>query len=145
MSVTETDRPQTPSSAQVLGGLTAYLTMSDARAASAFYQRALGAKEISCMPPPGGDSSKVIHCHLHINGASLFLSDGFPEHGHPATPHQGYGLVLNLDDIDAWWKRAVDNGMEVVMPLQLMFWGDRYGQLRDPFGVSWSMNQPATN
>ena len=45
--------------------------------------------------------------------------------------------------MDAWWKRAVEAGAEVVMPLQEMFWGDRYGQLRDPFGVLWAMGAPS--
>jgi uncharacterized glyoxalase superfamily protein PhnB len=51
-------------------------------------------------------------------------------------------LHLQVDDVDAWWQRAVDAGAEIVLPLQKMFWGDRYGQLRDPFGVLWSMSQP---
>jgi hypothetical protein len=51
-------------------------------------------------------------------------------------------LTLMVDDIDAWWRRAVDAGAEIVMPVEQMFWGARYGQLRDPFGVVWAMNQP---
>jgi uncharacterized glyoxalase superfamily protein PhnB len=45
--------------------------------------------------------------------------------------------------VEAWWRRAVEAGLEIVMPLQVMFWGDRWGQLRDPFGVLWSMGAPA--
>ena len=52
-------------------------------------------------------------------------------------------LHLGADDIDAWWKRAVDAGCEVAVPLQLMFWGDQWGNMRDPFGVEWAMNAPA--
>src|SRR5829696_9132571 len=48
-------------------------------------------------------------------------------------------LHLQVDDIDAWWTRAVAAGAEIVMPLALQFWGDRYGQIRDPFGVLWAM------
>jgi uncharacterized glyoxalase superfamily protein PhnB len=44
-----------------------------------------------------------------------------------------------VEDVDVWWNRAVAAGAEVVLPLQLMFWGDRYGQLRDPFGVIWAL------
>ncbi len=58
---------------------------------------------------------------------------------------RGYTLHMKVDDVDFWWKRAVDAGAEVVLPLQRMFWGDRYGQLRDPFGVLWSMGQPDTS
>jgi uncharacterized glyoxalase superfamily protein PhnB len=71
------------------------------------------------------------------------LCDGYPEHGHPALPHQGYAIHLYIaDDIDAAWERAVAAGCEITLPLQKMFWGDRYGQLKDPFGVSWSMGKP---
>lgn len=44
-----------------------------------------------------------------------------------------------MDDADAWAKRAADAGAEITMPVGQMFWGDRYGQLRDPFGHSWSI------
>ncbi len=64
------------------------------------------------------------------------------EHGYPSQTPQGFNLMLPVDDIDAWWQRAVDAGATVVMPVATMFWGDRYGQLRDPFGVLWAMNQP---
>jgi len=84
-----------------------------------------------------------MHVHLYINGSSLMLSDAYPEHGHPFKTHQGFSLQLVVDDIDSWWERAVAAGVEVVMPVERMFWGDRYGQLRDPFGVLWAMNEPA--
>ncbi|MCI3182340.1 glyoxalase, partial [Caulobacter sp. CCUG 60055] len=83
------------------------------------------------------------HLHLYINGGSLMLSDGYPEQGHPVTPHQGFSLTLRVDQIDRRFKQAVDAGAEVVMPVELMFWGERYGQLRDPFGVLWAMVSPA--
>src|SRR5689334_19771056 len=71
------------------------------------------------------------------------MADPYPEHGHPYKPAQGYTLHLKVDDVDRWWQRAVAAGAEVVLPLQKMFWGDRYGQLRDPFSVLWSMGQPS--
>jgi len=85
-----------------------------------------------------------MHIHLHINGSTLMLSDFYPENGMPAVKPQGYTMQLHLgsDDIEAWWQRAVDAGCEVVMPLQVMFWGDRWGNMRDPFGVEWAMNAP---
>jgi uncharacterized glyoxalase superfamily protein PhnB len=70
------------------------------------------------------------------------LSDAYPEHGHPLKTPQGFMLHLQVEDVDAWWDRAVAAGAEIVLPLQLMFWGDRYGQLRDPFGVLWSLSEP---
>ena len=83
-----------------------------------------------------------MHIHLHLNGSSIMLSDAYPEYGHPLQPPQGFSIMLPVDDIDAWWERAIEAGAESVMPVQLMFWGDRYGQLRDPFGVLWALNSP---
>lgn len=85
-----------------------------------------------------------MHVHLHINGSSLMISDAFPEHGHPHRPIQGCTMQLHLDNdnIDRWWQRAMDAGCEVAVPLDVMFWGDRWGLLRDPFGVEWGMNAP---
>jgi len=89
------------------------------------------------MPPD--DQGRTMHIHLHINGGSVMLSDPYPEHGHPLQPPQAFTLHLQVNDVDAWWGRAVAAGAEVKIPLQLMFWGDRYGQLCDPFGVTWSL------
>ena len=124
-----------------LGGVIPYLSVSDASAAAEFYKRAFGAEEVARASMPGSD--KIIHLHLYINGGSLMLADPCPEHGHPHREPQGYTLQLVVDDVDAWWQRAVDAGAEIVLPLQLMFWGDRYGQLRDPFGVTWAVSQPS--
>ena len=109
--------------------------------AAQFYARAFGAKEVARHPTD--DQGRTMHVHLYINGGSLMLSDPDPEHGCPHTPAQGYTLHLKVNDIDAAWKRAVDAGCEVLLPLQVMFWGERYGQVRDPFGVRWSMGAPA--
>ncbi|HTK35708.1 MAG TPA: VOC family protein [Caulobacteraceae bacterium] len=131
----QTEAPQT------LGTLTPYLTVSDAKAAGDFYAKAFGAVEVNRMV--GAPDGRLIHLHLHLNGASLMMSDPFPEHGHGFKEIQGMSLVLQVEDADTWWGRAVAAGCEVVMPLQLMFWGDRYGQLKDPFGVLWAMNEAA--
>lgn len=131
---------QTPQP-QVLGGIVPYLSLDGASRAAAFYARAFDAREV--FRHPTDDKGRTMHIHLHINGASLMLADPYPEHGHPHRPAQGYTLHLKVDDVDAWWQRAVDAGAEVVLPLQKMFWGDRYGQVRDPFGVLWSLGQPS--
>jgi PhnB protein len=83
-----------------------------------------------------------MHIHLYINGGSVMLSDPYPEHGHPLQTPQAFSLHLQVDDVDAWWRRAVEAGAEIGMPLQKMFWGARYGQLRDRFGVTWSLSTP---
>jgi uncharacterized glyoxalase superfamily protein PhnB len=124
----------------VLGGVVPYLVVDGATRASAFYQRAFGAREMFRHPPD--DKGRTMHIHLHLNGGSLMLCDAYPEHGHPYQAAQGFTLHMKVDGIDAWWDRAVAAGAEVVLPVQVMFWGDRYGQLRDPFGVMWSMGEP---
>lgn len=130
---------QYPAMPEVLGGLVPYLQVEGASKASEFYVKAFGAKEV--FKHPVDESGRTMHVHLYVNGSSLMLSDGYPEQGCPVEKPQGYNLTLQVKDIDSWWKRAVDAGATIVLPLQDMFWGARYGQLRDPFGVLWSMNE----
>jgi PhnB protein len=137
---TQTSDPATPAPA-VLGGIIPYLSVNGASAAAAFYQRAFSAVEVARHPPD--EQGRTMHIHLHINGSSLMLSDAYPEYGHPLEKPQAFNLTLQVNDIDRWWDRAIAAGAESVLPVQKMFWGDRYGQLRDPFGVLWSMNEPA--
>lgn len=118
-------------------GVVPGLSLSDATAAVDFYGRAFDARELNRVPAP--DGKRILHCHLAINGGSIMINDAFPEFGCPLQAPQGYALHLQVDDVDAWWDRAVGAGAVVEMPLQLMFWGDRYGRLRDPFGVVWSL------
>jgi uncharacterized glyoxalase superfamily protein PhnB len=125
---------------EVLGGVVPYLTVEGAAKAAAFYANAFGAFEVARQPVDG--QGRTMHIHLHLNGGSVMLSDAYPEHGHPLKTPQGFMLHLQVEDVDAWWDRAVAAGAEIVLPLQLMFWGDRYGQLRDPFGVLWSLSEP---
>jgi PhnB protein len=81
-----------------------------------------------------------MHAHLQIGNSSVFLADNFPDMG-AQTPGSGAKVVLSLyvEDADAVFDRAVKAGAEAVMPLADMFWGDRYGQIRDPFGHIWAI------
>jgi PhnB protein len=126
--------------APVKGGVVAYLSVDGALKAAEFYQRAFGAE--LAFAHPADDKGRTMHVHLYVNGSSVMLSDPFPEHGHPHVAPQGFNLTLMVDDIDARFKRAIDAGATAVMPPTDMFWGDRYAQLRDPFGVLWAMNAP---
>jgi PhnB protein len=124
--------------------VTPYLTVDGAAAAIDFYKRAFGAVEVARQPTP--DGSKIIHAAISINGGLVFLCDDFsasnPEMAQK-TPHKLGGtpvtLHLDLPDVDATWQQAVAAGARVVMPLAEQFWGDRYGQLEDPFGHAWSL------
>ena len=124
-------------------GLTPHITIRDARAAEAidFYIKAFGATEARRMAAP--DGKRLMHAHLIVNGASLMLNDDFPEYSGGADvgsgPPLGVTLHLQVDDADVWFARAIAAGATVAMPLENMFWGDRYGQVTDPFGYRWSI------
>ncbi len=128
------------------GGLTPHIQINGGRAAEAidFYTAAFGAAEMTRMA--ADDGKRLMHAHLHVNGASLMLHDDFPEYRGPnATPEgppTGTVLHLQVDDADRWFDRAVAAGATVRLPLQNMFWGDRYGQVADPFGHLWSIACP---
>jgi PhnB protein len=130
-----------PTPVRTLGGIIPYLQVDGASTAAGFYQRAFGAVEVARHPLD--EQGRTMHIHLHLNEGSLMLSDSYPEYGHPLEKPQAFNLTLQVKDIDAWWNRAVAAGATVVMPIERMFWGDRYGQLRDPFGVLWSLNEPS--
>lgn len=120
-------------------GVVPHISVEGAAAASEFYQRAFGARELFRMM--ADDGKRLMHCHLEINGGSLMINDHFPEYGMGPQPSHNFTMHLQVDDVDSWWKRAVDAGAEIVMPLEKQFWGDRYGQLKDPFAVRWSLAQ----
>ena len=138
----KTEQTATPANPKVLGGVAPYLMVDGAAKAAAFYKRAFGAEEVS--HHPADEKGRTMHIHLYINGGSVMLSDPFPEHGCGLETPGGFTLHLQVADVDAWWKRAVDAGAEIKLPLQEMFWGDRYGQVRDPFGVLWSFGTTVT-
>jgi PhnB protein len=121
-------------------GLTPHLTIGAGRAHEAidFYRAAFDAEERFRMTAE--DGQRLMHAHLPVNGASLMLNDDFPEyHGGSYTPPASFTLHLSVDDADVWFDRAVAAGAIVRMPLDNMFWGDRYGQVDDPFGFTWSI------
>jgi PhnB protein len=125
------------------GGVTAHLTIRDGKAADAidFYRRAFGAEEVG--RHMADDGKRIMHAHLKLNGGSLMLNDDFPEFGHgEAGPPASVTLHLQVPDADAAWEKAVAAGGEVRFPLADQFWGDRYGQVKDPFGFNWSIGAP---
>ncbi len=131
-------RPQSP--------LSPHLFVSNADAAIEFYKQAFAADELTRHPAP--DGKRIMHAALLINGAVLMLCDDFPEFrgGKRSTPEAlgGSPVVLHLQvkDADTAFGEAVKAGATVVMPLADMFWGDRYGQVVDPFGHTWSIGAP---
>ena len=126
-------------------GVIPYLAL-DGRAseAAAFYGRAFGAREIACMPDPE-DVARLMHCALQINGGTLMMADCLAPWESRALQPQGLNLQLVVADGDAWWTRATQAGCKVVMPFERMFWGDRWGVLKDPFGIAWAIDEPVRN
>jgi uncharacterized glyoxalase superfamily protein PhnB len=119
--------------------LTPHLVCENASAAIDFYKAAFGATELSRLPGPDG---KLMHGSVRIGDSILMLTDEFPQYGglgpkmlkgSPVTLH------LYVTDVDAAFAKAIAAGAKVKMPVADMFWGDRYGQVEDPFGHFWSL------
>jgi PhnB protein len=122
-----------------------HLVVSGGVKAIEFYKAALGAEEISRVPTPDG---RLMHASLKIGDAVLFLCDDFPEYcGGVSRAPKGPSPVtlhLNVPNADTAITTAAAAGATVTMPAEDMFWGDRYGQIVDPFGHSWSFSTPLT-
>ena len=125
-----------------------YLTVSDAAGAIAFYKKAFAAEVPEVHNAPG--STKIMHARVFLNGGLFMLADDFSaDFGTPCVTPESLGgcpitLHLQVQDADSFWNRAVAAGATVIMPLADQFWGDRYGQLQDPFGHRWSIGQTLT-
>ena len=126
--------------------LSPHIFVSNADAAINFYQRAFGAKLLTRHAAP--DGKRVMHAALSLNNSTLMLCDDFPEYrnGKSSTPEAlgGSPVVLHLQvtNADSVFNQAVEAGAAVAMPLMNQFWGDRYGQITDPFGHTWSIGSP---
>ncbi|MEU9044972.1 MULTISPECIES: VOC family protein [unclassified Kitasatospora] len=119
--------------------LTAYLSVADTDAAIAFYSRAFGAKELQRYTAPDGS---VPHAQIRIGGTIVMLSDESPAAGLPGPGALGgtpVTLYLFVADVDAAFARAVRAGAEAKRPVQDQFFGERTGQLLDPFGHRWTL------
>src|SRR5215204_6923492 len=121
-----------------------HLLVSDGERALQFYAAAFGATVLFRSPMPGGNG---IHAQIRIAESTVlittvgFASDGaHPGIGSPETLG-GSSTILELyvDNVDTVYQRAIDAGATAVMPLMDTFFGDRYGQLRDPFGHVWGL------
>ena len=123
-----------------LNGVVPCLTIDGAKEAIEFYKAAFGAEEVSRQDAE--DGKRLMHAHIRVNSSDIMMWDLFPEFGMSADKPTGVTVHLEVDDADRWWSRAVDAGAAVTMPLDNVFWGSRYGQLRDPFGHSWAIGGP---
>jgi PhnB protein len=121
--------------------ITPHIVVRDAAHAAEWYASAFGAEERDRLPLPGG---KLMYVEMWFGDSAVMVADEFPEAG-VLSPQSigGTPVVLNLftDGVDALWQRALDAGAEVLHPLTEQFWGDRQGQLTDPFGHRWGLAQ----
>jgi PhnB protein len=118
--------------------VTAGLIFKETRKAIEFYQKAFGAVERYCMPGPDGKG--VMHAEIMIGDSIMMMNDEFPQQQCRSAENMGGSPVsfyLYVDDVDSAFAQAIAAGATEQMPVQEMFWGDRAGSLRDPFGYSW--------
>jgi PhnB protein len=119
--------------------VTAYLSLRSATQGLDFYKRAFGAQEVMRMP--GADGKGIAHAEIRIGDSIVMLGDESPQ-GNPAPESLGgtpVSLFLYVDDVDKGFQRAVEAGAKAIMPPADMFWGDRFGKLKDPFGHEWGL------
>lgn len=119
--------------------VTPHIICAGAADAIEFYKQAFGAVELMRMP---GQDGKLMHAMIRIGDSNVMMADEFPEwgsNGPKALKGSPVTLHLSVADVDEAFARAIAAGAKVKMPLEDMFWGDRYGVLEDPFGHSWSL------
>jgi uncharacterized glyoxalase superfamily protein PhnB len=119
--------------------VTPSLVVRGADKAIEFYKRAFGAKELNRMPGPDG---KLMHAEIRIGDSIVMLSDEFPQMGSSSPETVGgisASLMIYTKDADALFNQALAAGATVSMPIGDMFWGDRYGRVKDPFGHDWQI------
>ena len=125
--------------------VTTYLCASGAADAIEFYKRAFGADELMRIP---GQDGRLMPAAITVNGAMLMLVDEMKEMG-ALDPNTLGGTPVTLHlvvaDADAAIARAAQAGAVVAMPAQDTFWGDRYGQVKDPWGHMWSIAHPLSD
>ena len=119
--------------------VTPHLVCAGAAEAIEFYQKAFGATELSRVP---GENGKLMHASVRIGDSVVMLNEEMPEWGAFGPKSlQGSAVTIHLyvENADAVFEQAVTAGARVTMPLDDMFWGDRYGKVEDPFGHQWSI------
>lgn len=140
-----TTAPEAPKVKPVPDGMhtvTPHLCCAGASEAIDFYVKAFGAEELCKVAGPDGT---LMHGAIRIGDSMVFLHDEFPSHGAVGPKARGGSSVtihLQVEDADAAFDRAVKAGATVKMPPADMFWGDRYAQAKDPFGVTWAFVGP---
>lgn len=118
-------------------GATPYLIIKGAAKALDFYKKGFAAIEEMRVPGPAGT---IGHAEIKIGGARIMLADEFPEMGAKSPQTIGgspVSIMIYVEDVDSFVKRAVSAGAKLLRPLENKFYGDRAATLEDPFGHQW--------
>ena len=121
--------------------VTSYLVVNNANGAIEFYKKAFGAKELRKNATPDG---RIMNARIKIGDSIVMLSDEFPGSATKSPLTLGTSTVtlhVYTKNVDKLWTQAIEAGATATMPLDNQFWGERYGQLVDPFGHHWSLSQ----
>jgi len=120
--------------------VTPMLMFKDARKALEFYRRGFGAEERLVMPGPDGKG--VMHAELRIGNSIIMMGEEHPQEQCKSAETIGGSPVsfyIYLENVDEAFRTALAAGAEARMPVDDMFWGDRAGTVRDPFGYDWTL------
>jgi uncharacterized glyoxalase superfamily protein PhnB len=132
-------KPNTKPIPEGMHTVTPHLICAGGADAIEFYKKAFGAVELSRMAGAGG---KLMHASMRIGDSVIMLNEEMPEWGSFGPKHlKGSPVTIHLyvENVDAVFEQAVKAGAKVTMPIDDMFWGDRYGKVEDPFGHQWSI------
>lgn len=119
--------------------VTPHLIVADANASIEWYKTVFGATERGRMPAPDG---KIMHAEIMIGNSVIMMFEEMPGMGALSPKSLGgtpVSIHLYFEDADSIFKKAVEAGATVQMPMMDAFWGDRYGKFADPFGHEWSV------
>jgi PhnB protein len=118
-----------------------YLSVIGGSDAIDFYVQVLGAKERMRMPGPDG---RIGHAELEIGDSMIMLADEFPDMGAAKSPKTVGGtpvtIMVYVEDVDAVYQKALDNGASAINKVEDQFYGDRSGSFEDPFGHHWHVS-----
>jgi PhnB protein len=118
--------------------ITPYLMFENANSAIDFYGKAFGAQELFRMPM----GNRIMHAEVQIGNSRIMLADENPQmDAYGPKHHNGspISLMLYVDDVDSFTKKAVSTGLKVLRPVKNQFYGDRSGTFLDPFGYKWTI------
>ena len=139
--MTSTDATTGSGTAPPAATITTHVIVAGAARAAEWYSDVLGAEERSRVTLPDG---RLIHVELWFGSSVLMVADEFPEHGALSPNTTGCTstvFYVQTADVDALWARAIDAGAQEARPLADSFWGEREGQIVDPFGHRWGLSQ----